>query len=207
MTGFLSGLITKLYRDEEVLKTPVVVDAFRRIDRIDFVPEKFKKDAYGDFPLPIGYGQSTVRPYTAAFMLEHLCLTKGQTVLEVGAGSCWMAALMGYIVGNTGHVYAVERIPELTAFGKENLAKYNLPHVEVLPTGNTLGLPEHSPYDRVVVSASTDVLPQELVEQLTVGGIMIIPIGPYICRITRTSAQNHTTERFKGFAFVPLVGS
>lgn len=205
MTGFLSELINKLHREEEVLKTPAVIDAFRHIDRIHFVPEKYTKDAYSDFPLPIGYGQQIAQPSAAAFILEHLCLQKGQSVLEVGSGSCWIAALAASIVGKEGRVYAVERIPELLQFGKENVAKYDLPQVTVVPAQNCLGLPEHAPYDRIIVSAATDILPPAFMEQLAIGGMMLIPLGGFLCRITRVSETHHETERFKGFSFVPLV--
>ncbi len=88
---------------------------------------------------------------------------------------------------------------------RENIAKYDLPQVEVYQSSDILGFPEHAPYDRILVSAATDTLPNVLLNQLKVGGTMVIPLGQSLCRVTRPSGTRTETERFKGFSFVPLI--
>jgi len=106
-----------------VLKTKAIIDAFQAVDRIDFVPLKYLDEAYGDYPLPIGYGQTISQPFTVAFMLELLQPQKGDKILDVGSGSGWTTALLAHIVQEEGSVRGIELIPELVAFGKKNLNK------------------------------------------------------------------------------------
>ncbi len=114
-----------------VLKTPKIIEAFKKIDRKDFVKEEFLEEAYFDTPLPIGFGQTISQPYTVAFMLELLEPKEGDTVLDIGSGSGWTTALLAYIVGNKGKVIGVERIKELVEFGKKNLAKYKFKNAHI----------------------------------------------------------------------------
>src|SRR3990170_6021596 len=115
------------------LKTPRIIDAFQNIDRVDFVPEPFKGEAYENYPLSIGFGQTISQPLTVAFMLELLQPKEGEKILDVGAGSGWLSALLAYIVGNPlrqpanggGKIIGIERIPELKEMAEKNISKYN----------------------------------------------------------------------------------
>ncbi len=197
-------LIDKLIADG-VLTTPNVIDAFSSIDRKDFVLPENEYEAYFDYPIPIGYEQTISQPFTVAFMLNLLQPKNGDKVLDVGSGSGWTTALLGSMVGNTGSVYGVERFPELVTFGKSNIAKYPKLHTEILKSKDNLGLPDIAPFNKILVSASSDELPKELIEQLHIGGTMIIPIRNAIWKITHISKTKNDIEKFEGFAFVPLI--
>lgn len=182
-----------------------IASAFRAVDRKDFVPPKYKQGAYLDEPLPIGHGQTISQPYTVAFMLKLLAPQSGQRMLDVGSGSGWTTALLAHIVGARGRVYGVELIPELVTFGKSNLEKCHFTNASIEQAGDGFGLPQKAPFDRILVSAASTALPQELVGQLAVGGIMVIPIGNDIVKIKKISQKKITKEKHPGFIFVPLV--
>jgi len=144
----LRGLIKHL-KYEGVLKTPSIIRALKRVDRKDFIPEEYKREAYGDYPIPIGFGQTIPQPHTIIFMIEHLQPEAGDKILEVGSGSGWAASILGNVVGRKGHVYGVEIVPELVVVGKQNVAKYSRGNVEIHQAAdNILGMPEHAPYDK-----------------------------------------------------------
>jgi SAM-dependent methyltransferase len=124
-----------------------------RVPRELFVPEELRSEAYYDLPLPIGFGQTISAPHMVAIMCEILDLQEGMTVLEVGGGRGYHAAVMAYMVGPKGHVYSVERIPELVARARENLSKAGITNVTMVEGDGSLGLPEHAPYDRISVAA------------------------------------------------------
>jgi len=188
-----------------VLKTKAIEKAFRSIDRADFVPIEYKSDSYGDFPLPIGYGQTISQPYTVAFMLELLAPKRGEHVLDIGSGSGWTTALLAELVGERGEVFGVETIPELVSFGSENLVKYVFAHARIVRAGGEIGLPDKSPFDKILVGAAAKSVPEKLVQQLRIGGVMVIPVQSAICKVTRVSEEKTKVEQYEGFAFVPLV--
>lgn len=196
----IDGLIRK-----GVLQTPAIEDALMEIDRKDFVSEKHKDLAYVDEALPIGYQQTISQPYTVVFMLESLNPHQGERVLDVGSGSGWTTALLAKIVGEEGRVFGVELVPELVRFGKKNLAKYDLEQAEIRQATNELGLQEEAPFDKILVSAADDHVPNELVSQLKVGGVMVIPIQGGLWKVTKVSDKEVETEVYEGFVFVPLV--
>lgn len=200
-----SKILVDMLTQEGVLKTPEIIDAFKSIDRRDFVLEEYKDEAYGNYPLPIGYDQTISQPLTVAFMLELLEPKEGEKILDVGSGSGWATALLANIVKSEGNVWGMEIIPELVQFGQENLAKYPYKQAEILQASKELGLPSHAPFDKILVSAGDTKLPQELVEQLKIGGIMVIPVEEAIWRVTRESKTNTKIEKFGSFLFVPLV--
>ena len=188
-----------------VLRSPAVRAAFTATDRRRFVRPADRLRAYEDHPLSIRHGQTISQPYTVAFMLNLLDVRPGQKVLDLGCGSGWTTALLAQMVGPTGSVYGVEIIPELVKFAQRNLAGYAFPNVAVEVAGETLGMTEQAPFDRILVSAAAESLPLELCEQLSSPGIMVVPIGEDIVQVKKHKAGRINQEIFSGFAFVPLV--
>ncbi len=187
------------------LKTPEIIRAFRAIDRQDFVMSDYLAESYEDYPLPIGDEQTISQPSTVAFMLELLQPKEGEIVLDLGAGSGWTTALLSEIVGERGFVYGVELVPELVAFGSENLIQSGIENAEIYQaSAMVLGLPNEAPFDKILASAAGEDVPEELIDQLMVGGRMVIPVLDSIIKIDKISESEVNEERYPGFAFVPL---
>lgn len=198
-------LILHLKDDKGLLQAKELEGAFRKIERVDFTPKDYRAEVYEDYPLPIGFGQTISQPTTVAFMLELLDLKKGNTALDVGSGSGWTTALIAEIIKPKGKVWGVEIIPELVEFGGKNLAKYDLPNAEIIQAGKKSGLSEYAPYDKILVSAEAKELPQELLRQLKIGGIMVIPIKNTLYKIEKFAGGKIKETAFPGFVFVPLI--
>lgn len=182
-----------------------VEQAFQTIDRSKFIPGNFQAQAGADLPLPIGYGQTISQPTTVRLMLEWLEPRRGDKVLDVGSGSGWTTALLSVIVSSKGYVYAVERVPELVEFGRDNAEGAGVTNAEFHHAGDSYGLPDYAPYDRILVSASADKLPEELIRQLKPWGKMVIPVHNDILEITKLSKNKVETKTHPGFVFVPLI--
>lgn len=195
------GLVGGLMRSG-VLKSPRIIKAFEKIDRADFVPNDLAAQAYVDTALPIGWGQTISQPTTVAFMLELLQPQRGDKILDVGSGSGWTTALCAHIAGPRGSVIGTEIIPELAAFGQLDLRKYHFKNAEIRLT-DTLGAPEEAPFDRILVSATADKVPQTLVDQLR-GGMLVMPIGSAIVRVHKSTNGKTALDTYEGFVFVPL---
>lgn len=187
-----------------ILKSKEIINAFTAIDRKDFVGLENVDNAYEDHALSIGYGATISQPTTVAFMLERLGAMPGNIVLDIGTGSGWTTALLATIVGQKGRVYGIEIVPELVAFGQYNLNKYKFSNVSLEQAGDTLGLPANAPFDRILVSAGTNHVPNELLMQLKEGGTMIIPIDAAIWEVKKSSDSATTIYKYPGFMFVPL---
>jgi protein-L-isoaspartate(D-aspartate) O-methyltransferase len=188
------------------IRDPRLLDAVARLPREAFVPEDLRDLAYADRPLPIGHGQTISQPYTTAFMTEALGLRGPETVLEVGTGSGYGAALLGCLARR---VYSVERIAPLAAEAGERLRRLGFTNVEVLVANGTLGLPNAAPFDAIVVTAGSDALPPPYAEQLADGGRIVIPLGTeYDQVLTRFTRRGDHLERepLGHFTFVPLIG-
>lgn len=198
-------LIDRLKNDTRVLQNTRIENAFKSIDRVDFVHDDYKVEAYEDYPIPIGSGQTISQPTTVAFMLEKLNPQEGDRVLDVGCGSGWTTALLAHMVGGGGRVHGVDIIPELVSFGQENLKKYNFSHATIKQAGQGLGLSTEAPFDRILVSAAGADIPDVLVDQLKIGGVMVLPVGDTIIQLTKKSKTKVSQNTFPGFAFVPLV--
>jgi len=190
--------------DTGVLRTPRIVDAFRAIDRVHFVPPESTSYAHLDEPIHIGHQQTVSQPSTVAFMLELLDPQPDQRILDIGSGSGWTTALLAHIVGPEGAVLGLERVEELVAFGLENLAKFPLPQARVERAGMELGAPKEAPFDRILVSAAARTFHTELVSQLVEGGILVIPVRNAIWRAVRVEHQP-IIDKYEGFVFVPLI--
>ncbi len=193
---------------EGYLKTPSIIEAFEKIDRLDFVPEKLKNEAYLNQPLPIGFDQTISQPLTVAFMLELLEPKPGEKILSVGAGSGWVSALLAYIVGEKGKVCAFERIPELCEFGKKNVAKYNFVEkgiVDFFCGDASKGYSKEAPYDRIIAGAAAEEILSAWKEELKIGGRLVMPVGHNITVLDKVSPAEFEKKEFFGFSFVPLI--
>jgi protein-L-isoaspartate(D-aspartate) O-methyltransferase len=190
------------------IQDPKVLAAMRSVPRERFVPEMHRDRAYEDGPLPIGYGQTISQPYIVAYMTEALLLQGGETVLEIGTGSGYQAAVLGRIAGE---VFTIERIPELGRTAAQVLDRLGFTNVHVLVTDGTRGWPERSPYAGIIVTAGGPDVPDTLLHQLETGGRLVMPVGTSrysqaIMRVTRRSAEEYDQEKLIDVAFVPLVG-
>jgi protein-L-isoaspartate(D-aspartate) O-methyltransferase len=204
----MEDLIKKLINDG-YLKSTRIITAFRKIHRQDFLTDQFKDMAQANHPLPIGFNQTISQPLTVAFMLELLGTKSGDRVLDVGSGSGWQTALLAELVGPSGRVIAIERIPDLKKFGEHNVSKYGYINVHFITGDGTRGYQEQAPYDRIIVAAAAEVgIPDILLQQLKVGGRLVIPIGKYeqdMVVIDKINATDLKEQRFPGFQFVPLI--
>jgi len=191
------------------LKSKKVENALKEVPRHNFVPEDIRELAYRDSPLSIGHGQTISQPSTVVAMTEALDVKLGQKVLEIGTGSGWQAAILSKLVGESGFVYTIEIIPELVNFAKNNIKKLNVNNVEVIEGDGSLGLKEHAPFDRIIVTAACPDVPKPLLDQLKINGIIVIPIGnPYLQEMNVIEKTEDGIKRntIGSFMFVPLVG-
>ncbi len=206
--------------EEGWLKTPRIIEAFQKIKRIDFLTGELKDLAELNEALPIGYGQTISQPLVVAFMLELLIPQPGEKILDIGSGSGWTSALLAEIVGPKGKVIAVDIVPELVEFGKNNVSKYNFlaPYrtegsgagiekgtVELICADGSKGYQKEAPYDKILVSASAEKLPSAWKEQLKIGGRIVTPIGTSIWLFIKKTEKEFEEIEYPGFVFVPLI--
>ncbi|MEW6320452.1 MAG: protein-L-isoaspartate(D-aspartate) O-methyltransferase [Acidobacteriota bacterium] len=183
-----------------------VLAAMRKVPRHLFVPEPQRDAAYGDYPLPIGHGQTISQPYIVAFMTQALAPEPTHKVLEIGTGSGYQAAVLAEL---SGHVYTIEIIPELAARARATLTELGYTNVDVRTGNGYLGWPEQAPFDRIMVTAAPDEVPPALVEQLAVGGLMAIPVGAgdvQELRVLQKSDGGLETVETLPVRFVPMTG-
>ena len=197
-----SKLILQLEHDG-IIQSDKIKKAFKLIERQHFIPNHLMNQAGIDIPIPIGFQQTNSQPRTVAMMLEWLDLADGHVILDIGSGSGWTTALLATIVGPNGRVDGIERIPELVRFGQSNLSKYKKLNATITQATSQLGNPDQT-YDRILVSAAAEKLPNELLHQLTPDGILIIPIKNTIHRLKRYPNMTIQQETYPGFRFVPL---
>lgn len=183
-----------------------VLDAICKVPRHLFVPEREQGNAYADYPLPIGWGQTISAPHMVAIMCDLLDIQDGMNILEIGAGSGYHAAVMAVLAGS-GHIHAVEVIEGLAYFARDNLKKAGIDNVTVVVEDGSLGLPEHAPYDRISVAAAAPDILDTLTAQLKVGGKLVIPVGRHFQELYLVTKTNGLKKEAKGgVVFVPLVG-
>ncbi len=199
-------LLEKLRRE---LRDDNVVEAMYKVPREDFVPAGLRNLTYSDIPLPIGYGQTVSQPYMIATMLSVLDLRGNESILELGTGSGYQAAILAEMAAG-GKVLSVEIVPELERQARDRLASLGYANLEVALSSGELGCPEKAPFDAIVVSAGAPKLPQSLIAQLTVGGRMAIPIGNLdgqnLMKVDRTG-EGYNVRVLGACRFVPLVGN
>jgi protein-L-isoaspartate(D-aspartate) O-methyltransferase len=186
------------------VRDTAVVEAMRRVPRELFVPDDMRPFAYDDRPLPIGRGQTISQPYIVAYMTQALQLEPSHSVLEIGTGSGYQAAVLASIVKQ---VYSIEIVSDLAESARRALAQAGYRNVEVRTANGYLGWPERAPFDRIIVTAAPPEIPQALVDQLAVGGVMVVPVGTSfqeIVIITKTPS-GVTQKRTIEVRFVPMV--
>ena len=184
-----------------------MLDALRAIPRAAFVPEHLVDLADVDEPLPIPHGQVTTQPSLVAKMVEALALEGSERVLEVGTGHGWQTAILGRLADR---VYSVERYDDLARTARESLVRFGVQDVEVVVGDGSEGLPEHAPFDAVLVSAAFPSVPAPLAEQLADGGRLVQPIGrggsEDVTLFQRKGGELVARRAVTGARFVPLVG-
>jgi protein-L-isoaspartate(D-aspartate) O-methyltransferase len=187
------------------IRDPRVLDAMASVPRHLFVPESLRSRAYSDSPLPIGYDQTISQPYIVAFMTQALDVQPGHRVLEIGTGSGYQAAVLGLLAGQ---VYTIEIVEPLAARARATLAGVGARNIEVRTGNGYLGWPDYAPYDRIMVTAAPDEVPPRLVEQVKIGGVMVIPVGTVSqeLRILRRTAAGMETLGTLPVRFVPMTG-
>ncbi len=193
-----------------VLKTPRIIEAFLKIDRADFVPLELKRDAYINEPLLIGEGQTISQPYTVAFMIELLQPKSGDKIFEIGFGSGWQTALLAEVIGESGEIFAVERIKKLFNFGTKNISKYNFIKNGIVKTiggDATKGLKRHAPFDKIIAAAAGAKVPETWLEELKIGGRLVMPKKESIWLYVKKSKTEFEKREYPGFVFVPLISN
>jgi len=183
-----------------------VLEAMRLIPRHMFVPPELRTAAYRDHPLPIGEGQTISQPYIVALMTQLLDPQENDKILEIGAGSGYQAAILGKLAQR---VVTIERIPPVAERARANLAAVNITNVEVIEGDGTQGYPPESPYNGILITASTPSVPQPLIDQLAEGGRLVAPVGgrdmQELQLLTRRGKNIEVTYH-GGVVFVPLIG-
>jgi len=201
------SLIDNLIKDGW-LKTLRIIEAFRKIQRVDFLPDDIKDLAELNEALPIGFGQTISQPLVVAFMMELLNPQPGEKILDIGSGSGWTSALLGEIVGDSGKVIAIEIIPELKEFGRKNVAKYSFIEKKIVSffsVDGSKGLKREAPFDKILASASAEKLPKAWKDQLKIGSRIVTPVGSSIWLFIKKSESEFEEKEYPGFAFVPLI--
>ena len=202
-----------------ILRSPKIISVMRNMPRTKFLPIDMQSYCAKDTPLPIGFGQTVSAPHMVCIMNEALNLEVGQKILEVGAGSGWHAATIAELVApkdvhrsEWGHVYTAEIVADLAEKARKNImnAGYG-DRITIINSDGSKGYPEKAPYDRIVVTAAAPEVPQPLLDQLKVNGVMVIPVGDFplfqtLMRLTKDGNGKLAQESLGEVAFVPLTG-
>jgi protein-L-isoaspartate(D-aspartate) O-methyltransferase len=185
-----------------------VLAAMTYVPREPFVSRDLAASAYADKPLPIGHGQTISQPYVVALMLQALNLQGNERALEIGTGSGYSAAVLSQLVS---HVYSVDRDHELASTARARLAALGYDGITITCRDGSLGWPEHGPYDAIVVAAAAPSIPQPLIDQLAIGGRLVVPVGrpdaQHLMLVTKRSERDLTVKNLGLVLFVPLVGA
>ena len=199
-------MVDKL-RDHYKITDTRVLDVMRKLPRHLFVPEALRSQAYKDNALPIASGQTISQPYIVARMTEILDLTRRDKVLEIGAGTGYQTAVLAAL---SRSVFSVERLPNLAAEARERLKRLGIYNVSLKTDDGTIGWQAYTPYDAILVAAGGPEIPHPLVDQLKIGGRLVIPVGAdqktqNLVRVIKTETGVEPQD-FGPCAFVPLIG-
>ena len=187
------------------ITNPLVIDAIRRVPRHEFVPDEWKDRAYDDGPLPIGEGQTISQPYIVAYMTQALEPAKTERVLEIGTGSGYQTAMLAELVKD---VYTIEIVPTLAARAKKLLESLGYSNIHTREGDGYAGWPDAAPFDKVIVTAAPVTIPQALVDQLTTGGIMVVPVGAsdfQMMTVIRKTPEGVVKRETIAVRFVPMI--
>jgi len=193
-----SQIVRRGVRDADVIRV------MKNTPRHEFIPAHLRDDAYDDRPLPIGSSQTISQPYIVALMTEYLQLTGSEKVLEIGTGSGYQAAVLAPLVDTC---YSIEVVKSLAIEASHKLAVMNYDNIIVKWGDGYQGWPEHAPFDRIIITAAPPQIPEKLVEQLAVGGRMVLPVGSHfqeLILITKTKKGIHRKSIIP-VRFVPMV--
>lgn len=199
--------MVELQVEKRGIKDENVLEAMRKVPRHKFIPDEYLSRAYGDYPLPIGEGQTISQPYIVALMTELLELKSNKSVLEIGTGSGYQAAILAEIVDN---VHTIEIIKTLKEKAEDRLTDLGYTNVKVKLGDGYYGWEEYAPFDCIIVTAAPDHVPQPLIRQLKDGGIMVIPVGmPGAYQVLwqiRKKGDSLERRSVTEVSFVPLIG-
>ena len=204
-----SALRKKMVEEQLIprgIKDKKVLEAFQKVPRHNFVPKRYLDSAYGDFPLSIGEGQTISQPYMVALMTECLGLSGGETILEIGAGSGYQAAILAELASR---VYTVERVVSLAEGARTCLKNLDYKNIQIEIGDGTRGWPEFAPYEGIVVTAAAPDIPKPLIEQLRIKGKLVVPIGGSFNQMLTVITKHKDrieTKQICGCVFVPLLG-
>lgn len=204
-----SALRKKMVEEQLIprgIKDKKVLEAFQKVPRHNFVPKRYLDSAYEDFPLSIGEGQTISQPYMVALMTECLGLSGGETILEIGAGSGYQAAILAELASR---VYTVERVVSLAEGARTCLKNLDYKNIQIEIGDGTRGWPEFAPYEGIVVTAAAPDIPKPLIEQLRIKGKFVIPIGGSFNQMLTVITKHKDrieTKQICGCVFVPLLG-
>ena len=211
MTDFASereAMVERQLRRRGITE-PDILDAFRAVPREAFVSDRHAHLAYGDHPLPIEANQTISQPYIVALMIQAAAIKAGDTVLEVGSGSGYAAAVISRIVAK---VIGIERQHSLVEIGRERLARLGYDNIEIVEGDGTRGCPGEAPFDAIIAAASGSHVPEALIAQLTPNGRLVMPIGELgrvqeLVKVTKQEDGVLRQENLGGVRFVPLIGA
>lgn len=211
MTGFADERADMVDRQlaGRGITDPYILDAFRAVPREAFVPADLVGRAYADMPLPIEAGQTISQPYVVALMIAAAGIAPGMTVLEIGAGSGYAAAVIGRIAAR---VFSIERHAELARLADSRMKRLGYDNVRIAQGDGSGGWPEEAPFDAILAAASGHHIPPALLDQLRVDGTLVMPIGgPHdiqrLIRVRRTGPDDFTQDDLGPVRFVPLLGA
>lgn len=190
------------------LKTPRIIEAFKNTPRHFFVRKEYLNNAYEDIPLPTYNAQTISQPYTVAIMTEVLNPRPGNKVLEIGAGSGYQASIIGHCVDPKGKVITIELESTLVKFSKKNVKKVKLKNVKIIQGDGKLGYEKEAPYDKCIITAACNEIPEPIIKQIKIGGRIVAPVndfyGQRMMVIDKISEKEFKKKDLGSFVFVPL---